>query len=111
MTSGRRSVYKLFLAILVVFSFSELANASLLRGRLIYSNGVPAGGFAVTVYNQALGRSVPVFTDPTGMYYVNIPAGPYTLEIWVSRDPRVQPMNFSIQVVEPNTDIPPIHVN
>ncbi len=101
----------LILGTLLFLFLSPFANASTLRGRLIYSNGAPAGGFAVTVYNQALGRSVPAYTDATGMYYLNIPAGPYTLEVWVTRDPRVPPMNYPIQVAEPNTDIPPIRVN
>ena len=54
---------------------------------------------------------MPAYTDATGMYYLNIPAGPYTLEVWVTRDPRVPPMNYPIQVAEPKTDIPPIRVN
>jgi len=101
----------MILGMLLFLFLSPLANASVLRGRLIYSNGAPAAGFAITVYNQELGRSVPAYTDATGMYYLNVPAGPYTLEVWVSRDPRVPPMTYPIQVAEPNTDIPPIRVN
>jgi hypothetical protein len=44
------------------------------------------------------------------MYYLEgIPAGTYNLEVWVSRDARVPPMVFTIQVQEPHSDIPPIY--
>jgi hypothetical protein len=107
---GSFSIRKVVLATLLVVTLSQLASASLLRGRLVYPNGAPAGGFAVTVYSQAMGRSAPVYTDATGMYYLNVPAGPYYLEVWVSRDPRVQPRVYPIQIGEPYTDFPPIVV-
>jgi hypothetical protein len=90
--------------------FPAPAKAALLRGRLErvdqYGNHYPAPGITVTVYNANLGRSAPVVTDGAGMYYLNIPAGGYVLEIWVSNPPRV----YQITVFEPNTDIPPIIV-
>jgi hypothetical protein len=99
---------KLLLATFLILGFSQLASASLLRGRLVYPNGAPAAGLAVTVYSQIIGRSAPSYTDGTGMYYLNIPAGAYYLEIWISPDPRVPPRVYPIQVGEPYTDIPPI---
>jgi hypothetical protein len=40
------------------------------------------------------------------MYYLQLPAGPYYLEVWLSNTPTTYP----IQVNEPYTDIPPIAV-
>ena len=108
--SDSRSKRTLIVAALLVLIFSQYANAAQLRGRLIFQNGAAAAGFAVTVYSQAMGRSAPSFTDGAGMYYVNIPPGSYYLEVWISRDPRVPPRVYPIQVGEPYTDIPPIVV-
>jgi hypothetical protein len=109
MSSTRRfPIHKLLLGTLLVLAVPQLALAAQLRGRLVYQNGAPAAGLAVTVYSQAIGRSVPAYTDATGMYYLNIPPGAYYLEVWISRDPRVQPQVYPIQVAEPYTDIPPI---
>jgi hypothetical protein len=98
----------------LVLAFAQTASAAILRGRLQRSgpNGAiyPAPGIAVTVYNQDRGRSGASYTGADGMYYLNIPAGDYNLEVWISRDPRVPPTAYSIRVVEPNTDIPPIFV-
>jgi len=44
------------------------------------------------------------------MYYLGVPAGNYTLEVWTSRDPRVPPLVFQIAVHEPSTDIAPIRI-
>jgi hypothetical protein len=45
------------------------------------------------------------------MYYLqNVPPGTYNLEIWVSTDPRVSPVVYVIEVVDPYTDVPPILV-
>ncbi|MGA3055249.1 MAG: carboxypeptidase-like regulatory domain-containing protein [Candidatus Korobacteraceae bacterium] len=86
------------------------ASAASLRGQLVrvFPNGAraPAPGITVTVYNQALGRSIAVRTDQNGMYYLQLPAGPYYLEVWLSNTPTTYP----IQVNEPYTDIPPIAV-
>ena len=88
------------------------AEAAVVRGRLdhVAPNGArgPVPGIAVTLYNSAMGRSSPSYTDMYGMYYLNAPAGSYNLEVWVSRDPRVPPQVYPIQIFEPGTDIPPI---
>jgi hypothetical protein len=93
---------------LVLVTFSVPARAAVLRGQLVRMgpNGsrFPAPGITVTVYRSDLGRSAPSVTDSSGMYYQTIPAGSYTLEVWVSNPPRAYP----IQVVEPGTDIPQI---
>jgi hypothetical protein len=90
------------------------AEAAIVRGRLIRvaSNGAqfPAVGIAVTLYAPNIGRSSPSYTDGIGMYYLTARAGNYTLEVWVSRDPRVSPAVYQILIQEPNTDIPQIVV-
>jgi hypothetical protein len=93
--------------------FSLLATgsavAATIRGRLVHSNGYPAGGVAVTVVNQTVGRSSPAYAGPDGMYYLyNVPAGYYYLEVWINGGG--QPIVYQIRVVEPYTDIPPIAV-
>lgn len=99
---------------LLLLAMSQTAIAATVRGRLDRRapNGAiyPAPGIAVTVYRRDLGRSAPSYTGVDGMYYLNVPAGVYALEIWLSRDPRVPPRTYPIQVAEPYTDIPPIFV-
>lgn len=92
-------------AVLLLLVGSSSAMGAVLRGRLIDHFGNPTGAIAVTTYHPQLGRSVPSFSGPDGMYYLNVPAGVYTLEIWVPGRP---PMAFQIVVNEPNTDIAPI---
>jgi hypothetical protein len=105
----RTSVYCVALLFLAA-TFPAPARAAVLRGRLErvdqYGRHFPAAGISVTVYRQDMGRSSPSVTDATGMYYLNVPAGGYWLEIWVSNPPRA----YQILVVEPVTDIPPIVV-
>ena len=115
MNLRRRSLLTTALFVCLFFSFVVAARASTVRGRLdhIYPNGQrgPATGFAVTVYNPSRGRSNPSYTDQQGMYYLqNVPPGTYNLEIWVSTDPRVSPVVYVIEVVDPYTDVPPILV-
>ena len=95
--------------VLVVLT-AGLANAATVRGRLIHgSNGYPAAGVAVTVYNQGVGRSSPAYTGTDGMYYLyNVPPGYYYLEVWIY--PGGAPIVYQIQVAEPYTDIPPTGV-
>jgi hypothetical protein len=95
----------------LVLLLSTSADAATLRGRLlrVYPNGAQfvAGGIAVTLYSQNLGRSTPATSGPDGMYYLyNIPPGDYNLEIWVSNPPVV----YRVQIRDPYTDIPPIRV-
>jgi len=101
--------------LLVVFALLQAAAAATIRGELVRraANGAnyPAGGIAVTIYNQYRGRSTASFTAANGMYYIyNIPAGAYYLEIWTSRDPRVPPTVYPVQIREPYTDIPVLAV-
>jgi hypothetical protein len=110
-----RVLCKPLLYVLLMVAVTQLATAATVRGRLdrVAPNGAryPAAGVAVTVYNQSAGRSSPAHAGQDGLYYLNnVPAGHYTLEIWVSPDPRVPPTVYQIQVVEPLTDIPPIVV-
>lgn len=98
-------------ALILFFGAALGAHAAILRGRLVAqgpSGQFPVAGIAVTVLRPDLGRSPPSYSSQDGMYYLNVPAGLYTLEVWFSRDPRVAPMRYQIQVREPNTDLAPI---
>jgi Carboxypeptidase regulatory-like domain len=99
-------------AVLIVV-VSGAANAAAVRGRLerrVAPNGniVSVPGVLVTVYNTSLGRSPSSRTDSNGMYFLSVPAGTYTLEIWLSTAPGARPAAYQIQVVEPYTDVQPI---
>ncbi len=99
-------------AILFLCAGSAL-DAATLRGRLFAvgpTGAFPVGGIAVTVFQPNIGRSYPSYSGMDGMYYLNVPPGVYTLEVWYSRDPRVPPLVFQITVFEPLTDIPPIRL-
>jgi hypothetical protein len=98
------------ICVLALLLFNESASAAALRGRLVHANGNSAAGIVVTVVNQAHGRSAPVRTGADGMYYLQIPAGSYHLEVWINPTPGAQPVVYPIQVSEPYTDIPPIRV-
>lgn len=104
---GRVAVFGVLLLVL-----TGMANAATLRGRLmrVYPNGVlgPAVGVAVTVYNPAIGRSPPSYTDSNGMYYLTVSQGSYYLEVWAR--PGAAPLTYQIQVNEPYTDIPAITI-
>jgi hypothetical protein len=98
---------------LMVLALSGIGQAATVRGRVDHVS--PGGqrtsmaGVAVTVLRPGMSRSAPVYTDANGMYYLqNVPAGTYDLEVWTSRDPRVPPTKFRIQVGEPYTDVPPV---
>lgn len=96
--------------LLLMFAVPIRTEASLLRGRLLrlLPNGqvVAVSGVSVTVFRADIGRSVPSVTDANGMYYLNVPAGDYVLEIWVTNPPKA----YQIRIVEPNTDIVPIYI-
>lgn len=99
--------------ILVVFTFGLIcltlsASAATLRGQLVCNNGMAAAvNIAVTVYNPQIGRSVAAFTGADGMYYLNIPPGVYTVEIWLSRQSTTPTFSFqNIFVRELITDLP-----
>jgi len=114
MTLSKRSLHICACAAFMAATVGHAAAATV-RGRLdrIYPNGArsPAQGVAVTIYNQNLGRTTAAYAGSDGLYYLyNIPTGSYYLEVWTSRDPRVPPTVYQINVGEPYTDIPPIVV-
>lgn len=81
------------------------------RGQLTCEGGrAPAVGIAVTFYNPQLGRTRPVFTGGDGMYYINVPAGQYNLEIWVYKQGTSPTQIYPIQIRDPQTDIPRVLV-
>lgn len=73
----------------------------------------PAGGIQLTLFNQRMGRSSPAYSGSDGMYYFyNVPAGDYTLEVWLAVQ---QATPYGIRVLpstpqRPFTDIAPIAV-
>jgi hypothetical protein len=106
------SSLKILLLSLVVFIATASVYAGTVRGRLdrrdAYGRVYPAAYVVVTLYNQQIGRSSPVYSGNDGMYYLyNVPPGPYLLEIWIY--PNQEPLRYGIQVYDqPLTDIAPI---
>jgi hypothetical protein len=105
----RQSVrfFRLALFILAFGISVSPAHAALVRGRLdriAAGKRVAAQGITVTVFSQRAGRSPAVTTNAAGLYYINVPPGPYSLEIWVTKPPRT----YQINVSPTNTDVPPI---
>lgn len=97
-------------AILCLCVASASSEAALVRGRLQRNVGngyIGLAGIAVTVNSPAFGRSQPAFTDGNGMYFLQIPAGSYVLEVWIPNQP---PLAFPIVVGEPVTDLVPVNL-
>jgi Carboxypeptidase regulatory-like domain len=93
------------LALLLASGGSALYGASV-QGQLSCADGKsPASGIAVTVNNTSSGRTAPSFTGGDGMYYFNLKAGTYTLEIWLSKSSSTPTQTHSITVTEPSTDV------
>jgi hypothetical protein len=104
--------YKTCLLLVMFLLLPHALLAAMVRGRLLLMTArgpQPAAGIAVTVFSQRFGRSPPVKSGPDGMYYLyNIPAGFYTLEVWLG--PGAAPRPYPIQVREPYSDIPQIRL-
>jgi hypothetical protein len=66
----------------------------------------PAAYIAVTVNSPTIGRSAPSYTGPDGMYYLNIPPGSYSLEVWANE--KLILLTVPILAGCPFTDIPPL---
>lgn len=106
------------LAVLVaamLLSTASVSATSIVRGQLVrvgpQGQSFPAAGIAVRVVNSQRGPSGFTYTGNDGMYYLyNVPAGNYSLEIWMSTDPGNR-LVFNIRVYDqPYTDIAPIRV-
>lgn len=76
---------------LTVSRQEQQQSRTIVRGKLVRKMSVwkkltiPASYVAVTLSVPKTGeRSVPVYTDANGMYYIDIPPGDYILEIWGS---------------------------
>lgn len=91
----------------IALSFGCTAmHAATVQGQLACSDGkAPATGIAVTVNNPATGRSAPVFSGGDGMYYLNLKAGTYTLEVWLSKSSSAPTQTQPLTVREPSTDV------
>ena len=95
------------IAIALLAALSAGASAATVRGKLVRGKA-SAAGIAVTVINGKRIRTAASYSGANGMYYIpNVSAGSYTLEVWVNRN---KPLNFPIQVREPQTDVNPIAV-
>jgi hypothetical protein len=98
--------------LLLLLAVNITATAATVRGRLdrvVRGRRSPAIGIPITLSGGRGGRSSPVYSNQSGMYYLqNVPAGTYNLEIWTSRNPRARPTTYVIRVSEPLTDIPAI---
>lgn len=97
--------------LILLFGMSQPVTAAAVRGKLNHTTPsrqfVPAGGITVTLSSKARPRTGPSVTQQDGMYYLNAPPGPYSLEVWV-RGRANPPVVYQIQVKEPYTDIPAI---
>jgi len=94
-----------------MFLSSAFSVAATVRGQLICDQGkTPATGIAVTAKSPQGGRTEPSFTGGDGMYYLTLAAGPYTLEVWLSRQAKTPGSTYPINVTEPTTDVPRIPV-
>jgi hypothetical protein len=93
------------LGFLLASGGSALYGASV-QGQLSCADGKsPASGIAVTVSSAGTGRSAPSFSGGDGMYYLNLKAGAYTLEIWLSKSSSTPTKTQTITVKEPATDV------
>ena len=104
---------RVLLPTVLIVAMSGVGSAAALRGRLERKEPdgrqVPAAGVTVTVYSNKTGRSPSHRTDSNGMYYFSVPAGTYSLEIWLNPSPGAKPLVYQVpEVVEPYTDIQPI---
>ena len=87
-----------------------IAEAATVRGQLL-RRGKPAPFLTVTLSGQP-GRSSPTTTGSDGMFYLlNVPAGCYTLEVWVGskQEPSATFANHCVK--DPLTDIPPVQLS
>jgi hypothetical protein len=98
-------------AFLALFSLVATASAyaTTVRGMLVRPDRSAAAYLAVTIWNQAQGRSSYAYTGTDGMYYIyNVPPGTYVLEIWLNNNNAIR---YTIQVPnQPMFDISPIVV-
>src|ERR1019366_544794 len=93
----RRILRDLAVLLILLSTSCLVAQAALVRGRLLHGQNNTAAGVAVTVWCQAYGRSQASFSGGDGMYYIpNVPPGQYTLEVWAI--PNNPPMTFVIYV-------------
>jgi hypothetical protein len=111
----RYRLLRVLLICLILAGASQALDAATIRGRLqrVLPNGawVPIGGVTVTVFSQAIGRSLPAISQlQDGMYYLNnVPPGNYNLEVWI-RGTNNPPLVYTIAVNEPYTDLAPVNL-
>ena len=59
MKAQRNFFLRITLVLVLFISTALTASAATARGRIVHSSGYPAGGIAVTLYNQQFGRTSP----------------------------------------------------
>ncbi len=108
-----RNIVAIAILFLLVFSDGTAMPVETMdvRGKVVRQakqQEIPVTGIPVTLFNDALGRSKPSFTDDEGMYYLyNIPKGSYTLEVWYHGmvTEKYQPVTLDVELgPEPSTE-------
>ena len=93
---------------IAVLILPSVLHASVVRGKVVH-NGQPRPGITVALRGGSIGQSNPVRSGGDGLFVLqNIPAGQYTLQVWPGAG--AQPMIFTIQVKEPQTDVFPVNL-
>lgn len=95
----------LLLSLLLTLALTTQAAAQMVRGQVVFRNGVPAVGVAVRVFSPQRGPSGVSYTGYDGLFYLyGIPSGDYELQVMFNQRPMP---SMRIRVfAQPNTDIP-----
>ncbi|HKR01399.1 MAG TPA: hypothetical protein VJT09_12050 [Pyrinomonadaceae bacterium] len=92
---------------------AEQGPISTIRGKLVRrgkGRTRPASYVGVTVATtDRKTRSVPVYTDAEGMYYIDVPPGQYILEIWGGQKQVILSYNIDVPDVQ-YFDVAPITI-
>jgi hypothetical protein len=83
------------------------------RGRLVRKTGGRVRSAAYVALTLSLPntvrRSVPVYTDTQGIYYIDVPPGRYVLEIWGPKKEIIKSYNITVPATQ-TFDVAPITI-
>lgn len=100
-----RTIIALLLSLLLILVLTTHVAAQMVRGQVVFRNGVPAGGVAVRVFNSQRGPSGTSYTGYDGLFYLSgIPPGDYDLQVMFKQQP-MPPVRIRV-FRQPYTDIP-----